>query len=157
MIPGIEAFMRRRDSSVPVSPNVPQTEGTGNTNRSAVSPMSPLSPEKNTSSTDEAVEKNFNATLIQGGEPEEEASDWWATLRARIDLCDALIHQLCDLRGDDHGRRADLLAIRRRMAPARLDEDIEDLRTEILLLQRQIAMINEFKAAMGQRGKGSVV
>ncbi len=64
----------------------------------------------------------------------EEADDFWQTLRARIDECDALIHQLCDLRGDDDEHRADLLAVRKRMAPQKLDSDIAYLKAEIAAL-----------------------
>ena len=60
-----------------------------------------------------------------------EADDFWQTLRARIDECDRLIHQLCDLRGDDEAHRADLLAVRKRMAPQKLDSDIAYLKNEI--------------------------
>lgn len=61
----------------------------------------------------------------------DEADDFWRTFRARIDECDALIHQLCDLRGDDDDHRADLLAVRKRMAPIKLDGDITYLKNEI--------------------------
>lgn len=61
----------------------------------------------------------------------DEADDFWQTLRARIDECDTLIHQLCDLRGDDDEHRADLLAVRKRMAPQKLDTDIAYLKNEI--------------------------
>jgi hypothetical protein len=68
---------------------------------------------------------------LPANESGEAPSDWWATLRAKIDQCDQLIHQLCDLRGDDAARRADLLAVRRRMAPEKLDGDIAYLHCEI--------------------------
>ena len=64
-------------------------------------------------------------------QPTDEADDFWKTFRARIDQCDALIHQLCDLRGDDDDHRADLLAVRKRMAPQKLDGDIFYLKNEI--------------------------
>lgn len=60
-----------------------------------------------------------------------EADDFWRTLRARIDECDALIHQLCDARDDDDEHRAALLAVRKRMAPEKLDSDIRYLREQI--------------------------
>ena len=60
-----------------------------------------------------------------------EADDFWQTLRARIDECDALIHVLCDLRGDDDDHRAALLSQRKKMAPQKLDTDIAYLKQEI--------------------------
>lgn len=65
-----------------------------------------------------------------------DADAWWATLAARIAECDRLIHQLCDLRGDSPEHRAELLAVRRRMAPDRIDSDIGYLRREIARVQR---------------------
>lgn len=64
----------------------------------------------------------------------DEADDFWQTLRARIDDCDGLIRELCDLRHDDEEHRADLLSVRRRMAPQKLDGDIACLRAEIASL-----------------------
>jgi hypothetical protein len=61
----------------------------------------------------------------------DEAALFWSTFLARVTKCDRLIHQLCELRGDDEARRADLLAVRKRMAPARLDGDIAYLENEI--------------------------
>ncbi len=63
--------------------------------------------------------------------PIDEADDFWDRLRARIDECDRLIHELCDIRGDDHERRADLLAVRKRMAPNNLAGDIAYLKAAI--------------------------
>ena len=60
-----------------------------------------------------------------------EADDFWQTLRARIDECDRLIHQLCDARDDDDEHRAALLAVRRRMAPEKLSSDIRYLQAAI--------------------------
>ena len=60
-----------------------------------------------------------------------EADDFWFTFRARIDECDARIHQLCDLRGDDDDQRAALLAVRKRMAPEKLKSDIVYLKAQI--------------------------
>lgn len=63
--------------------------------------------------------------------PIEDADDFWYKLRARIGECDALIHQLCDIRGDDRTHRADLLAVRKRMAPNSLAGDIAYLKAAI--------------------------
>ena len=63
--------------------------------------------------------------------PIDEADDFWDRLRARIAECDALIHQLCDIRGDDLQRRSDLLALRKRMAPNCLAGDIAYLKAAI--------------------------
>ena len=60
-----------------------------------------------------------------------EADDFWCNLTARIDEIDALINQLCDLRNDSDEHRADLLAVRKRMAPVHLDVDIRYLLEEI--------------------------
>ena len=54
----------------------------------------------------------------------ETASDWWATLGARVTECDRLINLVCDLRGDTEKERADLLHVRRHSAPVHLDSDI---------------------------------
>lgn len=64
----------------------------------------------------------------------EAADDFWQTLRARIDECDALINELCDPRGDDDEHRAALLSQRKRMAPIKLHSDIAYLRAEIATL-----------------------
>ena len=66
--------------------------------------------------------------------PTKPPAQWWATLKPRIEHCDRLIRKLCDLRGDDEARRDDLLAVRKRMAPVCLDEDIEYLTAEIASL-----------------------
>ena len=71
------------------------------------------------------------ADSIGQSEANEEADHFWRTFRARIDECDSLIHELCDLRRDDH--RADLLAVRKRMAPHKLDSDIHYLKSEIAI------------------------
>ena len=65
-----------------------------------------------------------------------EADEFWRTLAERIAECDSLIHRLCDLRGDAPEHRAELLAVRRRMAPDRVDPDIAHLRREIARAQR---------------------
>lgn len=74
---------------------------------------------------------NETCNAIAANESDEASSDWWSTLRAKIDRCDHLIHQLCDLRGDDDARRADLLAVRKHMAPVKIDGDIAYLEREI--------------------------
>ena len=61
----------------------------------------------------------------------EEAARFWHGMTARIDEIDTLINQLCDLRNDSDEHRADLLAVRKRMAPRLIDGDIAYLRSEI--------------------------
>jgi len=60
-----------------------------------------------------------------------EADVFWITLKARIAECDALIHRVCDLRGEPDEYRAEMLAIRKRMAPEKLDSDIAYLKAVI--------------------------
>jgi hypothetical protein len=60
-----------------------------------------------------------------------EAAAFWQGLSARIDEIDALINRLCDLRHDTDEHRADLLAVRKRMAPNNIDTDIQYLREQI--------------------------
>ena len=60
-----------------------------------------------------------------------DATDFWGNLTARIDEIDALINQLCDLRGDSHEHRAALLAVRKRMAPTHIDSDTAYLHNDI--------------------------
>ena len=60
-----------------------------------------------------------------------EAADFWCTLAARVDEIDALIGQLCTLRHDTDEHRAELLAVRKRMAPNHIDTDIKYLREQI--------------------------
>ena len=64
----------------------------------------------------------------------EEADDFWERLGDHIKEVDGLIHQLCDLRGDDGARRADLVATRKKTAPQTLSGDIEYLKAEIATL-----------------------
>jgi len=71
------------------------------------------------------------ADSITKSEPNDDADDFWQKLRARIAECDALIHRVCDLRGDPDEYRAELLAIRKRMAPAKLESDIAYLKAVI--------------------------
>ena len=66
----------------------------------------------------------------------DEAAEFWRTFLARVTECDELINSLCDLRGDDDARRADLLAVRKRMAPQKVDGDIAYLKTEIEVVSR---------------------
>ena len=65
------------------------------------------------------------------GLPTDQSDDFWQTLRANIDECDRLINELCDIRGDDLERRADLLALRKRMAPNSLPDDVAYLKAAI--------------------------
>lgn len=60
-----------------------------------------------------------------------EADEFWQSLTARVDECDRLINELCDLREDDDEHRAALLEQRKRMAPTHLDSDIAYLKREI--------------------------
>ena len=60
-----------------------------------------------------------------------EADAFWQTLTARIDECDRLIHQLCDVRQDSDEHRAALLEQRKRNAPEKLNPDIRYLRAQI--------------------------
>lgn len=73
------------------------------------------------------------AELIAANDPQNtsDAAAFLATLTARIDECDALIHQLCDLRKDDDEHRTALLEQRKRMAPASLNPDIRYLKEQI--------------------------
>ena len=61
----------------------------------------------------------------------DDADEFWRTFLARVTECDKLINSLCDLRGDDDEHRADLLAVRKRMAPQKLDSNIAYLKNEI--------------------------
>ena len=67
------------------------------------------------------------------GEPEETA-DFWDGFIDRVNECDRLIHELCDIRGDDQARRDDLICTRKRTAPNNVDSDIKYLCEEIVLL-----------------------
>lgn len=60
----------------------------------------------------------------------EEAAEFWRDLIARVDECDRLIHELCDLRNDTDEHCADLLAVRKRMAPTHIDSDTAYLRND---------------------------
>ncbi len=80
---------------------------------------------------------------IAANESDEAPLGWWATFRARIDCCDQLINRLCDLRGDDDARRADLLAVRKRMAPVKLDGDIAYLEIEIAHLTPSVPALKQ--------------
>jgi len=64
----------------------------------------------------------------------DEAAEFWSTFLERVTECDKLINSLCDSRGDDEPRRADLLATRKRTSPANLDSDIACLTAEIATL-----------------------
>ena len=65
-----------------------------------------------------------------------EAARFWHRFTERIDECDRLIQELCDLRGDTEKHRADLLAARKTMAPANLVCDIAYLKTAIAEVAR---------------------
>lgn len=73
------------------------------------------------------------AALIAANDPQntDDAAEFWATLAARIDECDRLIHRLCDIRQDDDEDRAALLEQRKRIAPEKLDTDIAYLKAVI--------------------------
>ena len=60
-----------------------------------------------------------------------EAARFWEGLTDRINWCDILIHELCDIRGDSQSRRDDLLLTRQRTAPVNIDGDIRYLLEEI--------------------------
>ena len=74
---------------------------------------------------DEATTENYDA---------QEAAKFWDGFIDRVNECDRLIHELCDIRGDDQARRDDLIRTRQRMAPNNIDGDIKYLREEIALL-----------------------
>ena len=61
----------------------------------------------------------------------DESEIFWSNLIDRINWCDLLIHELCDIRGDDQARRDDLILTRQRMAPNMIDGDIRYLLEEI--------------------------
>ena len=60
-----------------------------------------------------------------------EAARFWEGLTDRINWCDILIHELCEIRGDSQARRDDLLLTRQRTSPANVDSDIRSLLEEI--------------------------
>lgn len=143
MIAGVEAFRRRRDAFVPLSPVVPQTQGTRGTNRGVASPLSPLSPYKNNIAASETRNTAFRVTLVRADQadgaiadclPTDEANVFWSTFLERVNHCDQLIDQLCNLRGDSADSRADLLKARRNTSPENLDGDITYLLTSIAAL-----------------------
>ena len=143
MIAGIEAFRRRRSAFVPLSPSVPQTQGTRRTNRDGLSPMSPMSPQENSIAANETTDAAQRVTPERTDESNgaiadclltDEAAAFWSNFLARVTECDELINSLCDLRGDDDARRADLLAVRKRMSPQKIDGDISYLKAEIATL-----------------------
>jgi hypothetical protein len=88
----------------------------------------------------------------------DQAAQFWETFSERVRRCDRLIHRLCDLRRDTDAERADLLAVRRRVAPAQLDGDIEYLAAEIAKLApitqtrgRCIECVSFVRVGIGQR------
>lgn len=60
-----------------------------------------------------------------------EAASFWHGFKGRVDECDRLIHELCDLRSDTSEHRAILLEIRKRMAPNSIDGDIAYLQQQV--------------------------
>lgn len=59
-----------------------------------------------------------------------EAASFWQGFKGRVDECDRLIHELCDIRGDDQARRDDLIRTRQRMSPTNVESDIRYLLDE---------------------------
>ena len=72
----------------------------------------------------------FDVDLGTGNDSEIHL-DFWSNLIDRINWCDLLIHELCDIRGDDQARRDDLILTRQRTAPVNIDGDIRYLLDEI--------------------------
>ena len=143
MIAGIEAFRRRRGAFVPSSPVAMQVQGIREVNRGVASPISPMSPQETSIAAHETTNAAFRVTPERTDEPDEaftdclptdEAAAFWSNFLARVKECDELINSLCGLRGDGDARRADLLAVRKRMAPQRIDGDISYLKAEIATL-----------------------
>ena len=66
----------------------------------------------------------------------DESAEFWRNLIARVDECDRRIQQLCALRGDTDEHRADLLAVRKTMAPDNLVRDIVYLKAAIAEVER---------------------
>ena len=169
MIAGIEAFKRRRGAFVPLSPSVPQAQGTRGANRDGLSPVSPMSPQENSIAANETTKEAQRVTPERTDEsdgaiadclPTDEAAAFWSNFLARVTECDELINSLCDLRGDDDARRADLLAVRMRMAPQKIDGDIAYLKAEIATLTpappalttgRCIECLSFRRAGLGER------
>ena len=73
---------------------------------------------------------NANEAAANAGEFEQ-LQTFWSNFVDRINWCDFLIHELCDVRGDDQARRDDLILTRQRMAPTHLDTDVRYLLDEI--------------------------
>ena len=72
-----------------------------------------------------------DATNAAANEGDYEDSEiFWSNLIDRIHWCDILIHELCDMRGDDQARRDDLIRTRQRMSPTNVDNDIRYLLDE---------------------------
>ena len=76
-------------------------------------------------------ENSQDRTLPSDESAASDAARFWHNLTARVDECDRLIHQLCDLRSDTPEHRAALLAVRKTMAPNNLVGDIAYLKTAI--------------------------
>lgn len=136
MIAGIEAFRRRRSAFVPLSPSVPQTQGTRGTNRDGLSPVSPMSPQENVLPVSATAKTAYQASPVDDVPMTDEATEFWSNFLERVDKCDDLINELCDLRGVDMPRRVEMLGWRKSTSPANLDTDIEYLLAEIATLTR---------------------
>ena len=76
-------------------------------------------------------ENSSDRTLQDDADLAADAACFWSNLLDRINWCDLLIHELCDMRGDDQARRDDLILTRQRMAPNMIDGDIRYLLEEI--------------------------
>ena len=74
---------------------------------------------------------NAERDELSANDSGEVPPDWWGTFLARVDKCDDLINELCDLRGADMPRRIEMLGWRKSTSPANLDTDIEYLLAEI--------------------------
>ena len=81
-------------------------------------------------------ENSQDRTLQSAASAALDAAFFWQNLTARVDECDRLIHQLCDLRNDTSEHRTDLLAVRKTMAPNNLVGDIAYLKIAIAEVER---------------------
>ena len=81
-------------------------------------------------------ENSQDRTLQDDDSVAPDAARFWLNLTQRVDECDRLIHQLCALRGDTDEHRADLLAVRKTMAPDNLIRDIVYLKAAIAEVER---------------------
>ena len=81
-------------------------------------------------------ENSQDRTLQDDDSVAPDAARFWLNLTQRVDECDRLIHQLCDLRNDTSEHRTDLLAVRKTMAPNNLVGDIAYLKIAIAEVER---------------------